>query len=379
MPDLPACQQPETLATPLPFSSGGADSAPGIRKRLLIVTDAWTPQLNGVVRTLQTTAAHLKSRGFEVHVVSPSDGPTTPCPTYPEIRLARQPRRLVREALERLKPDALHISTEGPLGWAARRIALQEGLAYTTAYHTQFPEYVKARTGIPVSWTSALLKRFHRHSSSVLVPSPTLIRVLQQRGFQRLQHWTRGVDEALFNPGAQGLRAHSPDRTPVFLYVGRVAVEKNIEAFLKLNLPGEKWVVGDGPAAAGLRAAYPDAQWKGTLTGEPLAEAYRSADVFVFPSKTDTFGLVMAEAMACGTPVAAFPVAGPLDVVEQGVSGELSEDLGAACRSALQLPREAVWRASRRFTWAAATDQFVSYLVCLKGGAPLSPPAPCGE
>lgn len=340
---------------------------PNIR-RLLIVTDAWAPQLNGVVRTLQTTAQHLRQSGIDVQVVSPYDGRTVPCPTYPEIRLATRPRQLVKGALERFSPDALHISTEGPLGWAARNIALREGLSYTTAYHTQFPEYVQARTRIPASWTSALLRRFHKHSSSVLVPSPTLIRVLGERGFKRLQHWTRGVDESLFNPG--GPDSSSADRSsgapPIFLYVGRVAVEKNIEAFLKLDLPGEKWVVGDGPAAAGLRTAYPDAIWKGTLTGEPLAEAYRRASVFVFPSKTDTFGLVMAEAMACGTPVAAYPVAGPLDVVEPNISGVLAEDLRTACLGALHLSRDATLQSSKRFTWTAATAQFASHLVRMR-------------
>lgn len=332
-------------------------------KRLLIVTDAWTPQVNGVVRTLQTTAEEIGRRGIEVSFITPSDFKTIPCPTYPEIRLALFPEPAVRARVRSFDPDAIHIATEGPLGWAARGVALAERLQFTTAYHTRFPEYVQARTAIPVGLTSRILRHFHAPSCGVMVPSPTIIRELERRGFQRLRHWTRGVDTTLFRPVDV---SRSPG--PIFLYVGRVAVEKNIEAFLRLDLPGEKWVVGDGPQMDRLRHRYPKTQWLGVRKGEALAEAYNQASVFVFPSRTDTFGLVMAEAMACGTPVAAYPVPGPLDVVGPQ-AGILDVDLHTACLAALELPRQGVVDWARQYTWPAATDQFLSYLVPARGAS----------
>jgi len=326
-------------------------------RRVLIVTDAWTPQVNGVVRTLQATGAELERHGSIVRFLTPEGHPTLPCPTYPEIRLAIFPRRRVKREIEAFDPDALHIATEGPLGWAARSVALESGRSFTTAYHTRFPEYVQARTGLPVAIGSAVLRHFHRPSRGVMVPSKTIIHELAARGFQNLRHWTRGVDTSLFRP----LPVERP-RHPVFLYVGRVAVEKNIEAFLRLSLPGEKWVVGDGPQMAELQRRYPEVHWKGVRRGQALAEAYNQASVFVFPSRTDTFGLVMAEAMACGTPVAAFPVAGPIDVVGSG-SGVLAEDLAEASIRALNCSRADVLAWATQYTWPEATRQFSSYLV----------------
>ncbi|MEY2776327.1 MAG: hypothetical protein RLY30_425 [Pseudomonadota bacterium] len=326
-------------------------------RRVLIVTDAWAPQVNGVVRTLQATGAELERQGHAVRFLTPDGHSTIPCPTYPEIRLALFPRQRVKREIEAFDPDALHIATEGPLGWAARSVALETGRSFTTAYHTRFPEYVQARTGLPVSVSSAVLRHFHRPSKGVMVPSKTIIQELADRGFQNLRHWTRGVDTTLFRP----IPVKRPER-PVFLYVGRVAVEKNIEAFLRLALPGEKWVVGDGPQMAELQRKYPEVQWKGVRKGEPLAEAYNQASVFVFPSRTDTFGLVMAEAMACGTPVAAFPVAGPVDVVGPS-AGVLSENLEDASIRALSCSRDEVLAWAAQYTWPEATRQFSSYLV----------------
>ncbi len=326
-------------------------------KRLLITTDAWSPQVNGVVRTLQTTGEELVRRGLEVLFITPNDFKTIPCPTYPEIRLAILPGSQVASQIDAFKPDAIHIATEGPLGWATRNAALRRGLCFTTAYHTRFPEYVKARSGLPTSVTLSVLRAFHQPSQGIMVPSKTIIDQLAAQGFRRLKHWTRGVDTALFRPKPTERPQH-----PIFLYVGRVAVEKNIEAFLRLDLPGEKWVVGDGPSMSRLSRRYPDVRWLGVRKGESLAQAYNDASVFVFPSRTDTFGLVMAEAMACGTPVAAFPVPGPLDVVGPG-SGVLNENLRQACLDALPLPRSGVLEWARQFTWKNATDQFLSYLV----------------
>lgn len=326
-------------------------------RRVLIVTDAWSPQVNGVVRTLQATGSELERQGHMVRFLTPEGHKTIPCPTYPEIRLAMFPRRALAKEIEAFDPDALHIATEGPLGWAARAIALGQGLRFTTAYHTRFPEYVQARTGLPVSVSAAVLRHFHSPSGGVMVPSKTIISELNQRGFHNLRHWSRGVDTTLFRP----IAVERP-KDPVFLYVGRVAVEKNIEAFLSLKLPGEKWVVGDGPQMASLQSRYPTVQWKGVKKGQALAQAYNQASVFVFPSRTDTFGLVMAEAMACGTPVAAFPVAGPLDVVGPH-AGVLSENLAEAATQALSCRRDDVLEWARQFTWPEATRQFRSYLV----------------
>jgi glycosyltransferase involved in cell wall biosynthesis len=294
-----------------------------------------------------------------VEVLAPNAFHSLPCPTYPEIRLALSTRARIARHIDAFRPDALHIATEGPLGWQARAVARSRRWPFSTAYHTRFPEYVNARTRLPVAWSYAVLRRFHNASAATLAATPALVDDLYARGFTGVTLWSRGVDGTLFNPGG--------DREPrgkalVFLYVGRLAVEKQIDAFLQLELPGEKWVVGDGPEAARLRAGYPTVRWFGVQHGEALARIYRSADVTVFPSCTDTFGLVLIESMASGTPVAAFPVAGPRDVVGSSAGGVLDADLRRACLAALELPRDDVRKHAERFTWAAATRQFLSAL-----------------
>jgi glycosyltransferase involved in cell wall biosynthesis len=328
--------------------------------RILLVTDAWAPQVNGVVVTLRNTVSWLQRWGHEVEVLSPEGFRTMPMPTYPEIPLAVLPGRKVAERIREVQPDAIHIATEGPLGLAARGYCVKHGLRFTTAYHTCFPEYVKPRFGVPLSWTYAWLKRFHAPSSAVLVATRAIREMLEARGFDNVADWGRGVDTDLFTPAAGRF---SDLRRPVFLFVGRVAVEKNLPAFLALDLPGTKVVVGDGPQRRELERRFPDAVFAGAKHGLELASYYQRADVFVFPSRTDTFGLVMAEAMACGTPVAAFPVRGPIDVVKDPAGGVLDEDLGAAAMKCLQLDREQVARYGRQFSWSSCSQQFVASLV----------------
>ena len=328
--------------------------------RILLVTDAWAPQINGVVVTLRNTVQWLERWAHEVHVLSPDGFRTMPMPTYPEIPLALMPGREVGRRIRVFDPDAIHIATEGPLGNAARAYCVKHGLAFTTAYHTCFPEYVKPRFGVPLALTYAWLRHFHSRSSAVLVATPAIRALLEERGFRNIADWSRGVDTDLFTP----IDARFADlRRPVFLYVGRVAVEKNLPAFLGLDLPGTKVVVGDGPDRRMLEARYPDAVFVGAKSGVELASYYQRADVFVFPSRTDTFGLVLIEAMACGTPVAAFPVRGPIDVVKDPEAGVLDHDLGAAAMRALLLDRGKVAQYGRRFTWEHSTLQFVSSLV----------------
>jgi len=331
--------------------------------RLLIVTEAWDPQVNGVVRTLKMTRRELQRAGHEVHLLTPDRFRSIPCPTYPDIRLALATRKAVEAEIDRIAPQCLHIATEGPLGWAARAVALRRGWPFTTAYHSRFPEYVQARLKTPVSWIYPALRRFHNTGRGTLVPTPVVRDLLVSRGFTQTRLWTRGVDHETFTP--YGDREREPGRHgsgPVFLYVGRLAVEKQVDHFLELDLPGELWVAGTGPAEAALRQRYPRARWLGVLSGPDLARLYRSAEVLVFPSVTDTFGLVMLEAMACGTPVAAYPVPGPLDVVANGTAGVLHEDLRQASLQALQLDRTAVAQYAQRFNWGTATAQFMSAL-----------------
>ncbi len=333
--------------------------------RILLVTDAWTPQINGVVVTLANTVRWLERWGHEVRVLSPLGFRTFPMPTYPEIPLAVLPARGVAAQFEAFAPDAVHLATEGPLGIAARAYCIKHNLAFTTAYHTCFPEYVKPRFGVPLAWTYAWLRRFHGRSSAVLVATPAIRTLLEARGFPNIVDWSRGVDTHLFRPAEQ----RSIDlRRPVFLYVGRVAVEKNLPGFLGLDLPGTKVVVGDGPQRRELEKRFPDALFTGAKIGAELVSWYQRADVFVFPSRTDTFGLVMAEAMACGTPVAAFPVRGPVDVIKDPAVGVLDNDLGAAAMAALSLDRERVRRYAERFSWEASTRQFVEHLVPARSG-----------
>jgi hypothetical protein len=328
--------------------------------RILLATDAWAPQINGVVVTLRNTALWLQRWGHEVEVLSPEGLRTLPMPTYPEIPLALFPARKVARHIREFAPDAIHIATEGPLGVAARAYCVKHGLAFTTAYHTCFPEYLKSRLGIPLAATYAWLRRFHRPSSGVLVATPAMRSALEARGFDNLADWGRGVDTDLFQPAA---KRFTDLRRPMFLYVGRVSVEKNLPAFLGLDLPGTKVVVGDGPQRRKLEKRFPEAMFAGAKTGIELASYYQRADVFVFPSRTDTFGLVLAEAMACGTPVAAYPVRGPIDVVKDPAAGVLDRDLAAAAMSALTLDRDQVARYGRQFSWEHCTRQFVSSLV----------------
>jgi len=326
---------------------------------ILIVTDAWEPQVNGVVRTIKSTRRELEKLGHQVDIISPLKFKTFPCPTYPDIALSILPKRGVIQHIEQFKPDALHIATEGPLGLAARAWALKHQFPFTTAYHTRFPEYVHARFRIPLKWTYQYLKWFHGPAKAIMAPTLVVKRDLELAGFNHVVLWGRGVELDIFTPRkVQRLGT----RPPIFLYVGRVAVEKNIEAFLELDLPGSKWVAGEGPALATLRAKYPKANFMGVLNQHELADVYSSADVFVFPSKTDTFGLVLLEAMACGLPVAAYPVTGPLDVIGEAPAGAMHNDLKQACLDALQLKREDAVAHAQKFSWAAATTQFIDNL-----------------
>lgn len=328
--------------------------------RILIVTDAWQPQVNGVVRTLTETCRELTTFGHQVEMITPLEFNTLPCPTYPDIRLSILPYRQVAQRIAALAPHAIHIATEGPLGLAARRYCLRHKLLFTTAYHTRFPEYIAARTRLPLSISYAWMRRFHNAGAATLVPTQSIADDLRARGFDKVVLWSRGVDISMFSPGERDRLEES--RAPRFVYIGRIAVEKNIEAFLKLDLPGSKWVVGDGPLLSRLQREYPEVHFAGVFPQPELARFYRAADVFVFPSLTDTFGLVLLEAMACGTPVAAYPVAGPRDVVGHSGAGVLHDDLRHACLEALKLDREHVRSVAERYSWAAATRQFEQHL-----------------
>jgi glycosyltransferase involved in cell wall biosynthesis len=327
--------------------------------RILLATDAWAPQVNGVVMTLRNTIRGVEAAGHVAEVIGPDRFHSIPCPTYPEIRLALNPFPLFSRLAHRFAPDAVHIATEGPVGMAARKFCLREKLAFTTAYHTRFPEYVHARIRLPLHLTYHWLRRFHAPARAVMVATPAVHADLKRWGFNNLVTWTRGVDTELFRPGP---RLDNDWTRPVFMYVGRVAVEKNIEAFLELDLPGTKVVVGDGPQRAALQKRFSSAVFTGAKIGEELAAHFRSADAFVFPSRTDTFGLVLLEAMASGTPAAAFPVSGPIDVIVHGRSGVLNHDLRAAALAALELSREAVRGHALAFSWERATAQFLGNL-----------------
>jgi 1,2-diacylglycerol 3-alpha-glucosyltransferase/glucuronosyltransferase len=324
--------------------------------RLLIATDAWLPQVNGVVRTYERLTQELRALGVEPVFLSPSDFSTIPCPTYLEIRLAIPKPGTTNATIEALAPDAIHIATEGPIGWIVRAYCLRKGFPFTTSFHTRFPEYLSTRFGIPERWTYAVQRRFHNAGAGTMVATNSLSSDLRARGFTHLVPWTRGVDTELFRP--RPVRRFGDG--PVFLNVGRVALEKNLDAFLRLELPGRSVIVGDGPQLSALKRRYPSAIFTGELNGNDLAECYASADVFVFPSMTDTFGLVLLEAMACGLPIAAYPVTGPLDLVQPGISGVLSEDLGAAALAALSLDRNRVRACAHSFSWAAAARLFLA-------------------
>lgn len=337
--------------------------------KIAIATDAWLPQVNGVVRTLAATVAELDRRGYEVELITPERFLTMPLPGYASIQVAIAPRFSARKMLGAFAPDIVHISTEGPIGWSARGWCLAHGVPFTTAFHTRFPDYAAVRTGISAERFWPIIRRFHRDSRAVFAATATLERELEQRGIGQVRRWTRGIDHWVFR--AEG-DIH-PDMAnlprPILLNVGRVAPEKNLEAFLALDTPGSKVVVGDGPAMAELQRRFPHAHFLGAMAGEELASAYRAADCFVFPSLTDTFGLVVIESLACGVPVAAFPVAGPIDILGTGGRGEdnsfpeavgcVDENLGHAVKLALQSSRRAAAMFARRFTWEAATDQFI--------------------
>lgn len=329
--------------------------------KIAIITDAWAPQVNGVVRTLAMVTAELRALGHQVLLVTPDQFRTVACPGYPEIRLALAGARAVGGKLAGFAPDAIHIATEGPLGWAARHWCLAQGRAFTTAYHTQFPQYLARRTGLSPALFWPLIRRFHRSASAIMVATPTIAAELREQGLAHIRPWSRGVDTAQFHPDHLPPDLFLRLPRPIQLYVGRVAVEKNIAAFLDNTHPGSKVVVGDGPALAGLRARYPQAHFLGKQSGAALAACYAGADVFVFPSRTDTFGLVLVEALACGTPVAAYPVAGPLDVLVPQ-AGAMDEVLERAIARALTLSRADCLAHGRSFSWQASAAQFVAAL-----------------
>lgn len=336
-------------------------------RRVTIVTDAWRPQINGVVRTLSTVAAELERLGVVATVIGPDRFRTVPCPTYPEVRLALLPGRRLERLVRESRPDSLHVATEGPLGWAARALCRLRGWRFTTSFHTRFPEYLHARTRLPVGLSYAALRRFHNDGAATMVATESLHAELSGRGFTRLRRWSRGVDLALFTPEPRDPWAGLV--RPVFACIGRVAVEKNIEAFLALDLPGSKVVVGDGPLLASLRRRFPDAHYTGARTGAALSASFAGADVKVFPSRTDTFGLVLLESLACGTPVAAYPVMGPRDILVDGITGGLDEDLRAACLRALSADRTMCRARAERYSWAACAKQFLSLLTPMVVGA----------
>jgi glycosyltransferase involved in cell wall biosynthesis len=339
--------------------------------KIVLATDAWHPQVNGVVRSLSMTVEHMRRMGHDVDVIEPSKFRTIPCPTYPEIRLALGCARAVARMLDELQPDRVHISTEGPIGWATRSWCLKNGRHFTTAFHTRFPDYVSIRTGIPAEWIWKVMRRFHGAAERTFTATATLAEELHEHGLTHTHHWPRGVDLEQFNPSVPPNPEINRLPGPILLNVGRVAVEKNIEAFLALQLRGTKVVVGGGPALERMRALYPDVVFLGPKHGAELASCYTAADVFAFPSRTDTFGLVNIEALACGVPVAAFPVAGPIDIIGldgKGIHGgrrrvgALDEDLGRAVSRALRASRDAAAAEALRYSWEACTQQFLAGL-----------------
>jgi glycosyltransferase involved in cell wall biosynthesis len=305
------------------------------------------------------TTRLLSESGHEVRILTPYEFFNIPCPTYPEIRLTLTLVSNVRKKIDEFKPDILHIATEGPLGWAARKVAIARGWPFSTGFHSRFPEYIHMRVKFPLEWSCNALRNFHNAGVSTMVPTVAMLETLREQGFTKVIHWSRGVNSELFTPHGTTIERGNG---PIFLHVGRIAVEKSIENFLAMDLPGEKWVAGEGPSRKELQKKYPEVRWFGWLSGEELARLYRSADVFVFPSRTDTFGLVMIEAMACGTPVAAYPVTGPIDVVGNSEGGVLREDLRVASLMALQLDRRKVANYGAKFSWDAATSQFLGAL-----------------
>lgn len=339
--------------------------------KIALITDAWQPQVNGVVTTLVELVRELGLLGHQVMVVHPGLFQTRPCPGYAGIDLAVRPRQRLQDKLTAFGPDAIHLATEGPLGWAARRYCLRHGLAFTTAFHTRFPEILQAALRVPLGLGYALFRHFHRPSAGVMVPTQGVLEMLAGRRFHNLRAWTHGVDLGLFDyrDRPESCPQLGVLNKPVFLYVGRVSYEKNIEAFLRLDLPGAKVVCGVGPREAALKSQFPGVHWLGLLPREQLKHVYAAADVFVFPSRHETFGLVMLEAMACGTPVAAYPVDGPLQVLGAGNNmrgGVLNTDLRQACLQALQVPRAQARARAMDFAWVHAAQAFESHLVAAR-------------
>ncbi len=335
--------------------------------KILVVTDAWRPQVNGVVRTLEITQGELTKIGVDMDFLTPGEFRTLPCPTYPEIRLSLTGRSAVRRRIEKSGADYVHLATEGPLGLLAKGAVLGMGETYTTSYHTRFPEYVSARLPVPLSWSYGWLKRFHNAGSGCMVATGSLEADLTARGFLNLMRWSRGVDHEAFHPRhelPEGLRDLP---RPIFLHVGRVSVEKNIKAFLSLDLPGSKVVVGGGPQLEELRRTYPDVTFTGPKFGADLAAHFAAGDVFVFPSLTDTFGNVVLEAMASGVPVAAYPVMGPLDIIGDTGAGALDQDLQKAALAALEIDRERAREVALGYTWAKASRQFLDNILVAHG------------
>ena len=336
------------------------------RMKIMIVSDAWSPQTNGVVTTLTQTVASLTRFGHEVGMVTPNPFRTIACPSYPEIRIALFPYRKVARLIAAFQPNALHIATEGPLGFAARRYCVAHGLRFTTSYHTQFPQYLRSRWPIPTSVSYRFLRWFHGAAASCMVSTPTVQTQLAERGFDNLARWRRGVDTRLFRPRAKEF-LQLP--RPIAAYVGRVAIEKNVDAFLRMSWGGSKIVIGDGPEKSRCQSQFPQATYVGYRYGDDLAKHLAAADVLVFPSLTDTFGLVNLEALACGVPVAAYPVTGPIDVIDDGVTGALDTDLAAAAVRALRVDPRACRAAALQSSWDACTREFENNLVAVKASA----------
>jgi glycosyltransferase involved in cell wall biosynthesis len=335
----------------------------GALVRILVATDAWHPQVNGVVRTLTSLARSASGLGAEIEFLTPDGFLSMALPTYPGLRIALPSRREIARRIEAASPDAIHVATEGPVGWAARAYCRRRKLAFTTSYTTRFPEYIAARSIVPMSMSYAVLRHFHAAAATTMVATPSLRQQLDARGFERLGTWTRGVDIELFTPD-DASELDLP--RPIFMTVGRVAVEKNLEAFLSLNLPGSKVVVGDGPQKSLLESRYPKVKFLGEKTGRELSAHLAAADVFVFPSLTDTFGVVQLEALACGTPVAAFPVTGPLDVIADHPVGVLDTDLRSACIRALGISRETCRSFALQCSWENSARQFIGNLSVLQ-------------
>src|SRR5882672_6054570 len=341
--------------------------------KILVATDAWHPQVNGVVRTLTSLARSASALGADISFLTPDGFPSMPLPTYPGLRIALPNRREIARRIAEAAPDAIHIATEGPIGWAVRAYCRRRKFAFTTSYTTRFPEYVSVRTGIPVGLGYAVMRHFHAASSMIMVATDSLRQELSARGFRKLGFWTRGVDTDLFRPD-QPAELDLP--RPIFMTMGRVAVEKNLEAFLALDLPGTKVVIGDGPQKAALRLKYPKAKFLGEKTGRDLTSHLAAADVFVFPSRTDTFGVVQLEALACGTPVAAFPVTGPLDVIADHPVGALDADLRSACIRALSISRESCRSFALERSWGNSARQFIGNLSALQASRSSRPALP---